>query len=178
MIPAITLPAIPHRRPSLRSLLSRLRDDSGSALIELAIFMTFLGLPLLLGTAEMGFVVYDAIEVQNAAYAGATYGMQSITYAASTSGMVLAAQGEASDFNTLLTVTPSTFYACATAIGGTRYTGSSAQSNATSACGTGSNHALQFVQVLTSITVTPPIHCPMLPATFALTGSSVMEVES
>jgi Flp pilus assembly protein TadG len=167
------------RRPWARLWMrcSGLRGERANALVEVAFTFSLLGMPLLIGTADMGFVVYDSEEVSNAAHAGAMYGMQSSTYAANTSGMTTAAQNEATDFGTNLTVTPTSYYACSSAIGGTQYTGSSAQSNATTACTGGTNHALQFVQVNTSVTVTPPIHLPLLPHTFTVTGSSVMEVE-
>jgi Flp pilus assembly protein TadG len=152
---------------------ARVRDESASSVIELAFIFSILGMPLLLGTAEMGFLVYDSIEVSNAAYAGAIYGMQSLTYASNTSAIRSAAQAEAADFGTSLTVTPTTYYVCSTAIGGTQYTGSNAQTNANAAC----TQALEFVQVSTSVAVTPPVHCPGLPATITLTGSSAMEVE-
>jgi hypothetical protein len=103
--------------------------------------------------------------------------MQSSTYAANTSGMIAAARADANDFGSALSVTPTTYYACSLAINGTQYTGSSAQSNATAACTGGTNHALEFVQVDTSVTVTPPIHLAKLASTFTVTGSSVMEVE-
>jgi Flp pilus assembly protein TadG len=134
-------------------------------------------MPLLIGTSDMGFVVYDSIEVSNAAHAAAMYGMQSSTYAANTSGMTTVAQAEATDFGTNLSVTPTSYYVCANAISGTQYTGASAQSNANTACTGSGNHALEFVHVTTSVTVTPPIHLPILPRTFTVTGSSVMEVE-
>jgi Flp pilus assembly protein TadG len=153
------------------------RGECGSSLVEVALSFALLGMPLIIGTADMGFVVYDSIEVTNAAHAAAMYGMQSATYAANTSGMTTAAQNEATDFGTNLSVTPTSYYACSSAIGGTQYTGSSAQTNATSACTGGTNHALPFVKVTTSVTVTPPIHLPILPRTFTVTGSSVMEVE-
>jgi hypothetical protein len=125
----------------------------------------------------MASLVYDSIEISNAANAGAAYGMQSLTFASNTSGMTTAAQNEASDFGAALSVTPTTYYACSSAIGGTQYTGASAQSNANAGCtGTG-NHALEFVQVKTSASVTPSIHWLGLPSSFTLTGSSVMEVE-
>jgi Flp pilus assembly protein TadG len=154
-----------------------LRRERGDALVELALVLSLLGVPLLIGTADMGFVVYDSIEVANAAHAAALYGMQSSTYAANSSGMIAAAQAEASDFGTALGVTPIPYYACSSAIGGTQYTGSNAQANATSACTGGTNHALEFVQVNTSVTVTPPIHLPGISKSFTVAGSSVMEVE-
>ena len=154
-----------------------LRGDCGSAVVELALVCAFFVPPLLLGTGQMGILVYDSIEISNAASVATAYGMQSLTFAANTAGMTTAAQMEASDFGTALTVTPTSYYACSSALGGTQYTGTNAQSNATAGCtGTG-NHALEFVQVKTSAIVTPSIHCPGLPASYTLTGASVMEVE-
>jgi Flp pilus assembly protein TadG len=154
-----------------------LRSEQGSALVELACVFAFLATPLLIGTVDMGFIVYDSIEVTNAAHAGALYGMQSSTYATNTSGITTAAQTEATDFGTALTVTPTTYYACSLAIGGTQYTGTNAQANATSACTGGTNHALEFVHVSTSVTVTPLVHLAKLVNSLTITRTSVMEVE-
>ena len=157
-----------------------LGGESGNALVELALVFALLGIPMLLGTVEMGYVVYYSVEISNAASAGALYGMQSATYAdaASIPAVQSAAQAEAPDFGTKLTVTPTTFYVCTSAVGGTQYsTGSYTQAQATAKCSGTGNHALEFIQVLTSATATPPVHCPGLPATFTLGGKSVLEVE-
>jgi Flp pilus assembly protein TadG len=154
-----------------------LKGERADSLVELAVFFAFLGLPLLAGMGELGLLVYDSIEISNAANAGAMYGMQSQVFAQSSSGIIGAAQAEASDFGTSLSVVPATYYACSTSLGGTQYTGTNAQSNAKSACTGGSNHALQFIQVGVSVVVTPAVQCPGLPNTFTLTGSAVMEVE-
>ncbi|WP_263375604.1 TadE/TadG family type IV pilus assembly protein [Granulicella aggregans] len=154
-----------------------LRNESGNALVELVVLVAILGVPLLLGTAEIGLMVYDSIEISNAARVGTAYAMQSSTFASNTSGIVTAAQADASDFGTRLAVTPLVYYACSNNITGTQYTGTNAQANATSACAGGTNHPIQFVQVTTSITITPPIHCPGLPTSFPITSSSVAEVE-
>ncbi len=172
---------IPGSASPAASLLSRfaalLRNENGNALVELGVVFGILSVPFLLGTGEMGIVVYDSIEISNAANAGASYGMQSLTNAANTASITSAAQAEATNFGTALAVTPTTYYACATAVAGTQYTGASAQSTATAACtGTG-NRAIEFVQVKTSATVTPSIHCPGLPTSFTLNGFAVMEVE-
>ncbi len=161
----------------IRSGCKGLSDERGSALLELAFVIALLAAPLLVGTAQMGMLVYDSIEVVNAAHAGALYGMQSLTYAANTSGIQSAAQNDATDFGTALSVSPSTYYACSNAIGGTQYTGTNAQTNAQNACTGSGNHALEFVQVNTSATVTPTVHCPGLPSSYTLRGTSVMEVE-
>jgi hypothetical protein len=104
--------------------------------------------------------------------------MQNATDAASSAGITTAAQAEAPEFGSSLTVTPTTFYVCTSAVGGIEYsTGSYTQAQASAKCtGTG-NHALEFIQVLTSAAATPPVHCPGLAKTFTLGGTSVMEVE-
>jgi len=152
------------------------RAESGSAMIEIALIFSFLGLPMILGTAEIATVIYDSIEIDNASHAGAAYGGQSITYASSSSGITAAAQAEAVDFGTNLTVTPTTYYVCANAPTGTQYTGSSAQTNATAACTGGTNHAVEFLQVVTSASVKPAFHLPGLATTFPIASTSVMEV--
>jgi Flp pilus assembly protein TadG len=157
---------------------SGVRGERGDALIELAVMFSLVGVPLLLGTVQMGFLVYDSVEISNAANAGALYGMQNSGYASSSSGITSAAQAEAADFGTKLTVTPTTYYACTNAVGGTQYpTSSYSQSQAQAKCtGTG-NVALEFIQVIASAAVTPAMHCPGLPTSYTLTDTSVMEVE-
>jgi Flp pilus assembly protein TadG len=150
------------------------RERRGSSTIELALILVCLGSPLLLGTAEVGYLVYDSIEISNAAHAGALYGMQSNTNASNSSAITTAAQSEASNFGTNLSVTPSVFWVCSTAEGGTQYTTSSA---ATTACTGSGNHPLEYLQVSVSAPATPPIHFPGMPATYTLSGSSTMEVE-
>jgi len=155
-----------------------LGGESGNALVELALVFALLGIPMLLGTVEMGYVVYDSVEISNAANAGALYGMQNATDAASSAGITTAAQAEAPDFGSSLTVTPTTFYVCTSAVGGAQYsTGSYTQAQASAKCSGTGNHALEFIQVLTRATATPPVHCPGLAKTFTLGGTSVMEVE-
>lgn len=150
--------------------------DRGSAMVELALVVAILGVPLLLGVVQMGCLIYYSIEVSDAANAGVLYGMRT-TFSADNTGMITAAQADAADFKTNLGVTPTTYWVCALAVGGTQYPGASGQQNAVAACTGAGNHALQFVQVNTSVTVTPPIHCPGLPSSFALKGQAAMEVE-
>jgi Flp pilus assembly protein TadG len=158
-----------------RGLLDRrgLLDQSGGALIETAFFVSFFALPLMVGSAEIGRMTYYSIEVSNAAYAGAMYGMQSATLAADTNGITAAAQAEANDFGTGLTVTPTIFYACASDVTGTQYTGANAKSNATTAC----TRALEFIQVNTSVNAATTLKLVSLPLTFNLHGQAVIEVQ-
>jgi Flp pilus assembly protein TadG len=148
--------------------------ESGGALVEMSLCIPLLGAPVLIGTVEAGMVLYDSIEVSNSAHAGAAYGMMSSTFAADSIGMTSAARGEAGDLSNILTVTPSSYYACSQSIAGTQYT---TQSAANSACTGTSNHSLQFVQVSTSAAVPVPFRVPGLPNSFSLTATSVMEVE-
>lgn len=151
--------------------------EEGSALVELALVVGLLGVPLLLGTAEFAPILYDYAEVGNAAHAAALYGTQSTIFAADTLGMINAAQTEAADFGTSLVVTPLTYYVCSGAVGGAQYTGANALRNAQAACTGTANHPLQMVQVLAVLQMTPPVQCPGLPTSFQLSGTSVMEVQ-
>jgi len=158
-------------------LWGKLREEEGNSMVELALILSVFGTSLLLGTAQAGILIYDSIEISNAAHVGAMYGMQGLAYASDTADMITAAQAEASDLGTSMTVTPTTYFACSSAVGGTQYSGTNAQTNATSACTGGSNHPLQFVQVVTRESVKTAVHFPGLPATVTLSGTSVMEVE-
>jgi hypothetical protein len=159
------------------TLWRKLRSERGSALVEVSLLIFVFGMPLLIGTSEMGFLAYDSMEVSDAACAGASYAMTSTTNAANTAGITSAAQNEAPDFGAALTVTTSSYYACSLALAGTQYTGTNAQANATAGCTGATNHAVQLVSVQTSATVTPKVHFVSLPASFTVTGVSVMEVE-
>jgi Flp pilus assembly protein TadG len=160
-------------RLGVRSGLQRLRDETGSALIEFAFTFAILGVPLLLGTVHFSILLIDSMIVANAAHAGAEYGMQSSTYAAdATDGIQTAAQEDASGLGTTLTVTPTIFYVCSTAISGTQYT---TQSAATTACS--SSHALEFLKVAASASVTPVLGFPGFPSTVTVSSNSIMEVE-
>ncbi|HEV2645595.1 MAG TPA: TadE/TadG family type IV pilus assembly protein [Acidobacteriaceae bacterium] len=157
---------------ALRGLGRRLRDESGSALIELALTMSLIGVPLLLATVHFSLLLIDATIISNAAHAGAEYGMISTTTASDTSYIITAAQNDASGLGTTLNVSPTTFFACSNDIGGTQYT---TQSAATSGCLSG--HALQFIQVVASATVTPALSVPGLAKSITLSSTSIMEVQ-
>jgi hypothetical protein len=158
----------------LAMVCSELRSDTGSALVELAVFLSLLGVPLLLSASYFGTEVIDRIDVDNAAYAGAMYAMTSSTFAEDTSNIQTAAQEDSSRFGSNLVVTPTIFYACSTALSGTQY---STQSAATTACTGSLNHPLEMVQVIAKATVTPPLTVPGLPKTVTITSTVIMEVE-
>jgi Flp pilus assembly protein TadG len=154
--------------------LTRLRAESGGALVEIALVVSLVGVPMLFGTVDLAIFIYSGIEVSNAAHAGAVYGMTSATAASDTSGIQTAAQADSSDYGTNLAVTPTTFYACSSALSGTQY---STQSAATTACTGSGNHPLEFVQVVATVTLGVPIHFPGLPTSFVQSNTSIMEVE-
>lgn len=149
-------------------------QENGSALIELVVTLSLLGIPLLLGIIYTSVLLSDYIQVTNAAHTGVIYGMRSSTYAEDTTGIVTAAQNDASGFGSNLTVTPSTYYVCSNNQGGTQYATPTA---AASACTGSAGHALEFVQVIASAPATPPATFPGMPRTVTLSSTSTMEVE-
>ena len=62
-----------------------LREETGQALVELALVVPLFTV-ILFGAVEYGRLAYDAIEVTNAARAGAAYGAQNHVTAADTCG--------------------------------------------------------------------------------------------
>jgi Flp pilus assembly protein TadG len=158
--------------------------ESGASLVEVALILSFFGVPLLFGTSDMATLVYSSIELSNAAHVGAMYGMVSSNAASEIANITTAAQNEATDFVTsqgasTLTVTPTSYYACSVAEGGTQYPNTAAGlTSASSACPTSAvNHYLLFVQVVVSGPVTLPFSCCGLSSTITLSSKSVMEVE-
>jgi hypothetical protein len=163
-------------RRGLHRAATLLLRTEGAALIETAMVFTFIGVPLMIGTAEIGQVTFDSIAIANAAVAGAIYGSQGTTNAADSSGITSAAQAEGVDAGVTITVTPTVFYVCSNAITGTKYTGANAESNAASACtGTGVR-PLEFIGVATSGSVAPAVKLAGLATSFSLHGYSAMEV--
>jgi len=161
-------------RMTAQGALARMRDDAGGALIETAIALGLFGIPLLLGTVYSSFLLTSYIDVTDAAHAGAIYAMRSSTFAEDTTGIVTAAQGDASRFGSSLTVTSGIYYVCSDSQDGTQY---ATQSDATAACTGASTHPLEFVQVTASAPVTPPTTFPGMPKTMTLSSTSAMEVE-
>lgn len=151
-----------------------INDDDGNAMLELAFLVSIFGAPLLIGTATTAVMVYDSIEVTNAAHAGSSYAMMSSTFASDTSGISAAAKEEAPDIGSNLTVMSTTYYACSAAPAGTQYT---TQAAANTGCTGVSNHSLQFVKVVTNASIPSPFSLPGVPSSFVLSGTSVMEVE-
>ncbi len=169
-------------------------DDSGAALVELAL-VTPLFLFITLGAFELGRVAHYAIEVQNAARAGASYGGENIGNAASSSNVTQAAQNDAPDLADLQ-ATPGYGCVCET-LNITSGTPSFNPSTGTMSCtdpaitactgssSTISKSVVSYITVTTSASVTPVFSLSglpflgstaKLPSKYTLNGYSAMRI--
>jgi Flp pilus assembly protein TadG len=139
--------------------------ERGQALAELALMLPMFS-ALLVGAAEFARVSYAAIEVANAARAGAAYGAQNHLTALSSATMQSIAQSDAPNV-TNLTAVASTFCTCSN---GTAIT----CANAATTC---SARVIPYVKVVASASVNPLFHVPGLPTTYNLQSTAQMRVE-
>jgi Flp pilus assembly protein TadG len=142
-------------------------EEVGGSMVELALLMPIFTL-LLLGTAELGWIEYDSVEVSNAAYAGALYGAQSRTTAMNITAMQQAAIQDSPNVGGM-TATAVNICACSS---GLVITCSNALANCVSPA-----RITEFVQVNTTATVAPIIHLSSLPTAFTLHGQAILRVE-
>ena len=165
----------------------KLRDNSGSAFVELAIILPILTL-LVIASAELGRIAYAAIEVSNAARAGVAYGAQSNLTAKDSAGIKLAAKDEAPNVTSLNatatdscvceTVTTSTGAIKRTAIHVCSGSSSTLAADCpTSTTSTTVNYVVNYVSVSTSATVSTMFHYPGIPSSFSLSGFAQMRQE-
>ena len=149
---------------------SRRRGESGQALVEAAVVAPVFFL-MLMGSAELARVAYMAIEVANAARAGAQYASQNAgtmednqNNNSSSNGTLAAAQNDGYNVSGLsVTATPGT----------TCSDGSSAttSTSALPSCATGAV-ALPYITVTASAQFSPIVHIPGLPSSFTLSSSA------
>ncbi|MDR5726194.1 MAG: TadE/TadG family type IV pilus assembly protein [Terriglobia bacterium] len=145
-----------------------MRHDAGQALVELALVFPLFIL-LLLGAAEFGRLAYAAIEISNAARAGAAYGAQTNITASDFGNIELAATQDAPNVSGV-TATAMNFCTCSS--------GAATPDCTTALTPCPSPARIQeYVQVNTTATVDPLFHYPGLPSTFTLTGQAIMRVE-
>lgn len=150
-------------RERLRGAFGHAKGEHGGALIEAALTLPILFL-LLLGATQFALVEYQAIEVTNAANAGAQYGTSSPVTARDTTGIQLAATSDAAN---IAMSTPLVSISCICSNGG-------ASTCANTDCS--SSHIEQILTVQTQATYTPPFRWPGLPTTFTLNGVAVRKV--
>lgn len=156
------------------SFRGKLTNDSGQALVELAISGPLLGL-LLMGGAEFGRATYAATEVSNAARAAAQYGATNGGALSDTSGMLSAAQADSFNLPSGSQVAwvsgyPTTSCFCANAPS----TSISCTSMTKTTC-TGS-HVEGTLTVKLSVSYAPLIHWPGLNTSFTLYGYAQQQV--
>ena len=137
--------------------------EEGNSLVEFAVTMPVLIL-LVLGAAELGSITYASVEVANAARAGVSYGCQTSTTAADTTGIQNTAAADAPDV-TLGTTTVTTSCICSDG---------SASTCKTTDCSTSNIETILTVQ--TQASVTPLIHIPAVPTSFTVHGQAVQKV--
>jgi Flp pilus assembly protein TadG len=165
-----------------------LRDEAGSALIELALTLPLFTL-IIIGAAELGRIAYASVEVSEAARAAVAYGAQNHITAGDTAGITQAAKSSAADIiSTSLSVTPSNACVCETINTGTGQTTNTAittcggtGSTALTQCPTSTtngqvNEIVTYVQATTQATVTTMFHYPGIPTSFTLSGFAEMRV--
>jgi len=136
--------------------------EAGQALVETALIFPIL-MTLLLGTAELARVAYAAIEVANAARAGAQYGAQSGFTASDTTGIATAAANDAANLTGLSTTSS---YACVCSDG-------SASTCQPTDCT--NSRIEQTLTVNTQVTIDPIIHLHGLPTTYTLKGQAIQQ---
>ena len=137
-------------------------DESGQSLVEAALTISLL-ITVVVGAAEIARVAYAAIEVANAAHAGAQYGSQSGYTASDSTGIATAASREAANLTTLTTTSS---YSCVCSDG-------NASTCANTDCT--NTHIEQILTVNTQATINPLIHIPGLPTTYTLKGKAVQK---
>src|ERR1700691_251735 len=145
------------------------RTDTGQALVEAALVLPVL-LLMILGALETGSIAYNAIEVANAAEAGALYAAQSRANAANTAGITQAATNDASNVLSV-TATATTTCACQSAAG----TLTTLACTGTTTC-VSPSQVVEWVNVVTAAKITPMFQLPGLPATLTLNGNATMRV--
>jgi Flp pilus assembly protein TadG len=162
----------------------RFFDEQGAALVEVSLVASLVIVPLMLGAFELGRVAHYAIETENAARAGASYGSANPANAGATGTVTQAAQNDAPDL-TSIAATPTTACVCETLSGTTvSYSPSSGTVSCTSAtitsCNTVTSTSVQYIVSYTSVpttaSVTPLFKVKGLPLTYSLKGYSALRV--
>jgi Flp pilus assembly protein TadG len=145
------------------------RSKSGTAAIEFALFTPLL-LIVLTGTVELGFLMYEAMQVNDAVEAGVLYAAKNGFNAASITSAVTNASVLPTGLNALTATPPPTqFCGCPTAATVTNL-GTQPPCSTTACSGT----AGTYVQVNASLTHTVIIPNPWVPTT--LTATAVIRI--
>jgi Flp pilus assembly protein TadG len=142
-------------------------SDTGSALVELAVALPVLIL-IVFGTTDFARVFYTAMELTNAARAGAQFGATSVVRSGDTGGMQSAATAAINVTGVTAVASRSCF--CASNNGGS-FPGAAC----TATCGFG-RHMVVSVTVTASKTFTTIAPIPGIPNSIALTRTATLPV--
>jgi Flp pilus assembly protein TadG len=163
----------------------RRKFERGASTVEVALMLPFL-LLLLMGVVDFAQMVHLAIEVSNAARAGAQYGYQNSATQADTPGMIAAAEDDAADVTTWGASTAS--YGCMCSDGteqiqmassssgsssGSTSGSSSLCSTPPSSCRSKGTQLINYVEVQTQATYTPLFPWPAVPSSITLNGKAM-----
>ena len=140
-------------------------DRRGTAALEFALAMPML-LVFLIGVTELGFALYESMQVQSAAEAGAVYASQHPTDTAEISAAVVNATSTA---GIGATPAPAAFCGCPTAAG-------IVVSDCTATCTNGDPQS-RYIRVSAQLTHVPILDFPGLPNPLVLTGISVVRTQ-
>jgi len=170
-----------------------LRNNSGSALVELALTAPVLML-MIVGAVELGRIAYCAIEVQSAARAGAAYGAENVAFAGQTSTIKQVAKNDVSNIVDLTfptdptvacvceTITASSDAPSYNPTSGTTSCGATVISNCKISNSTENQQPVEYVVVNTQATVPALISLSFpgwginLPSSFTLKGYAQVRV--
>lgn len=169
----------------------RMKNDRGSALVELALTLPLL-VAIIVGAVELGRVAYFAIELTNAARAGAAFGSRNLGIAVDASYPPIieqAAQNDAPDITLTWPTAPTTACTCetiysdgtASSYNPTTPGSCSLTNNAPiTSCGvetaTSTQQVVYYMQVAPQATVNTIFNYPGIPTSFTLNGWSQMRV--
>jgi Flp pilus assembly protein TadG len=162
---------------SKRSRRPRFGSEKGAAIIELAASLPLLVM-VLVGTADFARVFYYAIELTNAARAGAQYASFSDIQAAQTANIQAAAQSAAPNISpiTVTLVAPFPFCQCGSNDGSSPLLQTPPSTPwCTSACPAG-RHKVASVTVTTTKTFTTFARIPGIPNTLTLSRTATLRV--
>jgi Flp pilus assembly protein TadG len=146
------------------------RSEQGAAFVELAVTLPVL-MVIVLGTIDFGRAFYTAIELNNAARAGAQYGAHSLAHAANHAGIIAAGKAASPDIAPYEVVQEELVCECAS---------SSSPSVSSVACtGTcpGGQHLVVNVPVVASKTFSTYSMFPGVPNTFQIERAATMRAQ-
>jgi len=149
-------------------------------MVELALVIAFIYMPILVGVVGCASLIYYAIEVSNASHEGATYASQYFRTHSGTFPTNVATVAQAAEANvpSSMIVTPTVYCGCAASGSTAQITSGSCTSPAVTTATCSGATPLLFVTVNTKANVAPWISMKImgLSATLPVYGSATFEL--